>query len=74
MIKNKKTMRLLVKLLFLFVPPSPPVIVPTRTDSGHAVIIRWMVRMSCVASVVEGAATSGVDRDEEDEDENVDNR
>jgi len=26
MIKNKKTMRLLVKLLFLFVPPSPPVI------------------------------------------------
>jgi hypothetical protein len=33
-----------------------------------------MVRMSCVASVVEGAATSGVDRDEEDEDENVDNR
>jgi len=51
-----------------------PVIVPTRTDSGHAVIIRWMVRMSCVASVVEGAATSGVDRDEEDEDENVDNR
>lgn len=67
-------MRLSVKLFFLFMPPSPPVIVPTRTDFGHAVIIRRMIRMSCVTSVVEGAATCSVDSDKEDQDQNIDDR
>lgn len=69
-----QAMRLSVKLLFLFMPPSPPVIVPTRTDFRHAVIIRRMIRMSGVASVVEGAATSCIDSDEEDKDQNINDR
>lgn len=63
-----------VKLLFLLMPPSPPVVVPTRTDFSHAIIIRRMIRMCCVASVVEGAATCSIDSDEEDKDQNVNHR
>ncbi|KAL0857716.1 hypothetical protein Bca101_062870 [Brassica carinata] len=37
-----------------------------KTDFGHAVIIRRMIRMSSVASVVESAAICSVDGDEED--------
>lgn len=51
-----------------------PVIVPTGTDFGHAVLVGRMIRMSGVASVVEGATSGGVDGDEEDEDQNVDHR
>lgn len=63
----------LIKPVFSVIPPSPPVEVPSGFDLGHTVFTVGVISLGAFG-VAESTAADGVDGDEEEEDDNVEDR